>query len=124
MPAAAIHPRPGAAFGTGAWNIAGVDNLDNKTVAITATLFVANPGTGLEKLNRADAQFLQAAGRLGNGADFNVTTRDVNSGTLNVASLNAGLDPSFAVGENDNGNGNAADRGTTQAHIRPRINIP
>lgn len=117
MPAASVNPRTGAAFGTGAWNTAGVDNLDNKTVAITATLFVANPGTGLEKLNRTDAQFLQAAGRLPNGADFNVTTRDVNSGTLNVASLNAGLDPSFNVGENDGGNGNAADGGTAQVLI-------
>src|SRR5258706_1510260 len=117
MPAVAINPRTGAAFGTGAWNTAGIDNLDNKTVAITATLFVANPGTGLEKLNRTDAQFLQAAGRLPNGADFNVTTRDVNSGTLNVASLNAGLDPSFSVGENDGRNGHAGDGGTAQVQI-------
>jgi hypothetical protein len=117
MAAAAINPRTGAAFGAGPWNTAGVDNLDNETVAITATLFVANPGTGLDRLNRRDAQFLQATGRLANGADFNVATRDVNSGTLNVASLNAGLDPSFAVGENDDGNGNAADGATTQVNI-------
>lgn len=117
MAAAAINPRTGAAFGAGAWNTAGVGNLDNETVAITATLFVANPGTGLDKLNRSDARFLQATGRLANGADFNVATRDVNSGTLNVAALNAGLDPSFAVGENDAGNGNAADGGTTQVSI-------
>jgi hypothetical protein len=109
MPAATINPRTGAAFGSGAWNTAGVDNLDNETVAITATLFVANPGSGLEKLNRNDAQFLQAAGRLANGADFNVSTRDVNSGTLNVAATNVGLDSSFAVGENDNGSGTTAE---------------
>jgi hypothetical protein len=121
MSAAATNPRTGAAFGAGPWNTAGVDNLDNKTVAITATLFVANPGTGLDRINRADAQFLQAAGRLANGADFNVATRDVNSGTLNVAALNAGLDPSFAVGENDAGNGNAPDGGTAQVQIGANI---
>jgi hypothetical protein len=117
MLAGATNPRTGAAFGAGPWNTAGVGNLDNKTAAITATLFVANPGTGLEKLNRTDAQFLQAVGRLPNGADFNVATRDVNSGTLNVAAVNVGLDPSFAVGENDDANGNAADGGTTQVNI-------
>ena len=56
-------------------------------------------------------------GRLANGADFNVTTRDVNSGTLNVAASNVGLDASFAVGENDDNNGNAADGGTTKIRI-------
>src|SRR4051812_24420200 len=99
----------------------GTNNLRNNTVAITATVFAANPGTGLERLNRTDAQFLQAAGRLANGADFNVTTRDVNSGTRNVASLNVGLDPSFAVGENDAGNGNSATGGTGQVNIGPGI---
>lgn len=105
MVATATNPRTGTAFGTGAWNTAGIDNTDNKTVAITATLFAANPGTGLDRLNRKDAQFLQTSGRLANGADFNVATRDVNSGTLNVASLNVGVDPSWVVGENDGGNG-------------------
>jgi hypothetical protein len=121
MPAGTINPRTGAAFGVGPWNTAGIANLDNKAVAVTATLFVANPGTGLEKLNRTDAQFLETAGRLPNGADFNVATRDVNSGPLNVASLNVGLDPSFTVGENDSGNGNAADGGTAQVQIGPSI---
>ncbi len=95
-------------FGSGAWNNAGVNNLESKKVAISATLFVANPGTGLERLNRSDAQFMQATGRLGNGADFNVATRDVGSGTRNVASLNVGLDTTFAVGENDDGNSNGS----------------
>jgi hypothetical protein len=112
-----INPATGTNYASGAWNTAGVENLRNTTVAITATTFSANPGTGLTKVNRTDAQFLQATGRLANGADFNVVTRDVNSGTLNVAALNVGIDPSFAVGENDNGNGNAADGGTTQTAI-------
>lgn len=99
-----VDPSTGGNYTAGAWNNAGVNNLNNTTVANTATTFAANPGTGLTKLNRTDAQFLQAAGRLANGADFNVVTRDVNSGTRNVAALNVGLDPSFAVGENDDGN--------------------
>src|SRR5262249_7666509 len=106
---------------SGPWNTAGVGNLDNRTVAITATLFAANPGTGLERLNRTDAQWLQATGRLQNGADFNVATHDVNSGTLNVAANNVGLDPSFAVGENDDNNGNAANGGTARVRIGPDI---
>lgn len=99
-----VDPSTGSNYEAGAWNTAGVDNLVNKKVAITATTFAANPGTGLTKLNRTDAQFLQATGRLANGADFNVVARDANSGTRNVAALNAGLDPSFAAGENDDGN--------------------
>lgn len=112
-----VDPATGANYPSGAWNTAGIGNLQNTTVAITATTFAANPGTGLTKLNRTDAQFLQATGRLANGADFNVVTRDVNSGTLNVAASNVGLDPSFAVGENDAGNGNAADALTAQISI-------
>jgi hypothetical protein len=108
MTQGAANPN-GGTYAAGPWNNGGLDNLDNKTVAITATVFAANPGTGLERLNRTDAQFLQATGRLANGADFNVVTRDVNSGTRNVAALNVGLDPSFAVGELDAGTGAAAE---------------
>src|SRR5882724_2857280 len=117
MPTSAKDPKTNTNYAVGEWNNAAIGNLDNRTVAITATLFVANPGTGLERLNRSDAQWLQATGRLANGADFNVVTRDVNSGTLNVASANVGLDPSFAVGENDDNNGNAADGGTAKVRI-------
>ena len=91
----------GTTSGAGVWNTAGTGNLENAKVAATATLFVANAGTGLDKLNRTDAQWLQTSGRFSNGASFNVTTRDVNSGTRNVAASNTGVDPSFAVGVND-----------------------
>ena len=117
MPTTAKDPTTNANYAAGDWNTAAIGNLNNSTVAITATLFVANPGTGLERLNRSDAQWLQTTGRLANGADFNVTTRDVNSGTLNVAANNVGLDPSFVVGENDDNNGNAADGGTVKVRI-------
>ncbi len=107
-----INPATAAAYATGAWNTAGINNLNTTTAVITATTFAANPGTGLTNLNKTDAQFLQIAGRLANGADFNMTTRDVNSGTRNTAANNTGVDPSWAAGENDSGNGND---GTAQA---------
>jgi hypothetical protein len=115
MPTSNLDPATGLAYGTGAWNTAGVGNLASKTVAITATVFAANPGTGLTNVNKTDAQWLQTTGRLKNGVDFNMTERDVNSGTRNVAALNTGVDPAWAVGENDGGNGFAG--GVTQASI-------
>jgi len=105
-PTAVITPAAHGATqlaGTGSWNTAGLSNLNSTPVAVTATLFVANPGTGLDKLDKSDAQWLQTTGRLANGAMFNFTTRDVNSGTRNVAALAAGIDPSWAVGVNDGG---------------------
>jgi hypothetical protein len=101
-----IDPNTGTFYTAGVWNTAGIDNLVSKTVAVTATVMAANPGTGLTMLNKTDAQWLQAAGRLQNGADFNVSQRDVGSGTRNVFALNTGVDPTWAVGENDDGNGN------------------
>src|SRR6202012_641695 len=79
----------------------------------------ANPGTGLTQLDRTDAQWLQTASRLQNGATFNFTSRDVNSGTRNVAALNTGIDPSWAVGKNDAGNGYLANATTTQINLNP-----
>ena len=107
MPAGATSPT-GTTFGVGAWNTAGLANLNSQLVGITATEFVANPGTGLSQLNKTDAQFLELTSRLPNGAGFNMTTRNVNSGTRNVAALETGVDPTWASGLNDNGNGNAA----------------
>ena len=109
MPATAINPRTGAAFGVGPWNNAtngGLGNLNSQLVAVTATAFVANPGTGMLELDRTDADWLQTTSHLANGATFNMTTRDVNSGTRDVSSLNTGVDPSYSVGKDDNGNGN------------------
>lgn len=105
MPTTNINPQTGANYAAGAWNTAGLGNLVSNRVAVTSTTFAANPGTGLTKLNSGDAQWLQTTGRLRNGADFNVASRDVGSGTRNVAASNTGIDPSFAVGENDAGNG-------------------
>ncbi len=113
MPANAQNPRApqGTTFGVGAWNNAtdgGIGNLNSQLTAITATAFVANPGTGLTQVDRTDADWLETTGRLTNGASFNMTTRDVNSGTRDVAALDTGVDPTFASGKNDDGNGNNA----------------
>lgn len=114
-----ILDMPAAKFGSGDWNTAGVDNAQSTQVAVTATTFAANPGTGLSQINRTDAQWLQSASRLQNGAEFNFASRDVNSGTRNVAANNTGVDPSWAVGKNDSGNGNANDATTTQISLNP-----
>ncbi len=89
---------------TAPWVTGGLANLQTNTVGVTATTFSANPGTGLTNVNTADAQFLQLTGRLKNGATFQMSTRDVNSGTRNAAATNTGIDPSWAVGLNDSGN--------------------
>jgi hypothetical protein len=112
MPATAQNPRAaqGTTFGVGAWNNAtngGLGNLNSQLTAVTATAFVANPGTGLTQVDRTDADYLELTGRLANGAAFNMTTRDVNSGTRDVSALDTGVDPTFATGKNDDGNGNA-----------------
>jgi hypothetical protein len=130
MPADAQNPRApvGTTFGVGAWNDAtngGLGNLNSQFTAVTATTFVANPGTGLSELNRTDADWLELNGRLANGATFNATTRDVNSGTRDVAALDTGIDPTWATGKNDNGNGNlangATNTGFSQTSIGPDI---
>jgi hypothetical protein len=75
--------------------------LRNQTVAVEEFNFVANPGTGLGEISKSDAQWLEATGRFQNGANFNMITRDIGSGTRNEGALNLGLDPSFASGERD-----------------------
>lgn len=114
-----IDPDTGQNFTPGPWNTAGAANLNSTMFAASALTLAANPGTGLTRLNRTDAQWLQATGRLANGADFNVATQDISSGVRNAAALMTGIDPSFAVGENDDGNGYAPDGGTTQAIVGP-----
>jgi len=109
--ATAQNPRApqGTDFGVGPWNNAakgGLGNINNTLVAITATPLVSNPGTGLTQIDRSDADWLDTESRLQNGASFNMTTRDTGSGTRNDFANNVGVDPSFASGHNDNGNGN------------------
>ena len=108
-----VDPLTGANYTAGAWNTGGAANIQNTQIAITATTFSANPGTGLDKINKGDAQWLQTTGRFSNGAGFNVTVRDVGSGTRNVGANNTGVDPSFAVGVNDSGNGRDLTAGNT-----------
>jgi len=79
----------------------GQANFRNDSLAVVPFAVVANPGTGLAKVTEAEARWLHAVGRLPNGADFNVVTRDPGSGTRNQGGNNLGLDPSWASGERD-----------------------
>ncbi len=126
MPANAQNPRAaaGTTFGVGAWNNAtngGLGNLNSQLTAVTATAFVSNPGTGLAELNRTDSDWLEMNGRLSNGATFNMTTRDVNSGTRDVSALDTGVDPTWASGKDDNGNGNLANGATNTGFSQTSI---
>lgn len=84
--------------------------LRNESVAVVPFTISANPGTGLSKITEADAQWLQAAGRLPNGANFNSSVRDIGSGTRNQAGNNLKLDPSWASGERDRKNGDGTEK--------------
>lgn len=75
--------------------------LKNNTLAVVPFNLVANPGTGLARLTKEEGGFLQATGRLPNGANFNASTRDAGSGTRNQGALNLGVDPSWGAGERD-----------------------
>ncbi|HMO26615.1 MAG TPA: hypothetical protein PKB10_10125, partial [Tepidisphaeraceae bacterium] len=79
----------------------GTTRLRNESLAVVPFNLVANPGTGLAKVTKEEGGWLQAAGRLPNGADFNSVTRFVGSGTRNQGALNLGIDPSFGGGERD-----------------------
>lgn len=109
IPAGAVSPATGQTFGVGAWNNAsqgGLGNLNSQLTAVTATAFVSNPGTGLSEVDRTDADWIETTSHFANGATFNMTTRDVNSGTRDVSSLDTGVDPTYSTGKNDDGNGN------------------
>lgn len=85
--------------------VGGIDpsttNLRNESLAVVPFNLVANPGTGLASVTKSDAKWLQATGRLANGANFNSVTREIGSGTRNQGANNLGLDPSWAGGERD-----------------------
>ena len=80
---------------------AGDTLLRNDAVAVVPFTVSANPGTGLDSISEDDARFLQVAGRLQNGANFNSATRDIGSGTRNQGGNNLNVDPSWAAGERD-----------------------
>lgn len=90
-------------YAAGPWNTAGANNIDSKQISVTAVAYTANPGTGLSNINKGDAQWLLTTGRLQNGAEFNVVNRANDAGQRTVPAVNVGIDPSWSVGENDNG---------------------
>jgi len=75
--------------------------IKNNNLAVVPFNLVANPGTGLARVTKEEGGWLQATGRLANGANFNSTTRDAGSGTRNQGALNLGVDPSWGTGERD-----------------------
>jgi hypothetical protein len=112
-----LDPQTDAAYAAGPWNTAGANNVTSTAFAVTAVTYSANPGTGLERLNESDSQWLQTTGRLQNGALFNVVARTVDTGQRVVFALNTGIDPSWAVGSNDDGNSTSTASANAQHSI-------
>ena len=72
--------------------------------AATAVTYSANPGTGLERSTKAIPSGCKQQADFKTGALFNVVARTVDTGQRVVFALNTGIDPSWAVGSNDDGN--------------------
>jgi hypothetical protein len=75
-------------------------------ISLVPVATIANPGTGLERVDMSYLQYLNITGRGADGVNYVVTTRDVGSGTRNAYANGIGVDPSFLVGDNI-GNRNA-----------------
>jgi hypothetical protein len=114
-------PQTDADYASGPWNTAGANNISSTAIAATAVTYSANPGTGLERINESDAQWLQTTGRLQNGALFNVVARTVDTGQRIVFAANTGVDPSWAVGSNDDGNSTSTAAANAQHSIGPSL---
>ncbi|HVT88256.1 MAG TPA: dockerin type I domain-containing protein [Tepidisphaeraceae bacterium] len=112
-----VDPQTGSNYASGPWNTATTDNVTSTDIAATAVTFSANPGTGLKRINKGDAQWLQTTGRLENGALFNVVARTVNTGQRIVFAANTDVDPSWAVGSNDDGNSTSSTAAAIQHSI-------
>jgi hypothetical protein len=110
-------PQTDANYASGPWNTGGASNISSTAIAATAVTYSANPGTGLLRINEGDAQWLQTTGRLKNGALFNVVARTVDTGQRAVFALNTGVDPSWAVGSNDDGNSTSTAAANAQHSI-------
>lgn len=108
-------------YAQGPWNSAGANNISSKQYAVTAVTYAANPGTGLYRINKGDAQWLLTTGRLRNGADFNVAMRANDAGQRTVPSVNVGVDPSWAVGENDGGSTSGSAAANAQRTVGPEL---
>lgn len=98
--------------------------IRNETLAIVPFAVVANPGTGIAKFEEDDVRWLNGAGRLKNGANFNSTTREIGSGTRNQGTNNFNIDASWGGGERDRrsqaaGNVNDVDVNGNAVTIRP-----
>jgi hypothetical protein len=75
--------------------------IRNETLAVVPFAVVANPGTGVAKLEENEVRWLNGTGRLPNGANFNTVTREIGSGTRNQGNNNFNIDASWGGGERD-----------------------
>jgi hypothetical protein len=107
----------------GPWNTAGASNITSIPFAVTAVTYSSNPGTGLTHLDLSDTQWLQTTGRLQNGGLFNVVARTVDTGQRAVFALNTGIDPSWAVGSNDDGNSTTTVQANAEHSIGPAYRV-
>ncbi len=78
---------------------------DSKTVfgtpvAFAPISFVSNHGTGVQNVSQSALAFINVTGRMADGTNLIVATRDSGSGTRNGAMNSIGVDPSFGMGEN------------------------
>jgi hypothetical protein len=69
-------------------------------IAFAPISFVANHGTGIQNVTQSQLAFLYVTGRMPDGEQYTVATRDIGSGTRNGAMNSIGVDPSFGVGNN------------------------
>ncbi len=86
-------------------------NPDGNTVFDTAIawvpiVYIANRGTGVQRLRMTELQHLFVAGRLPNGENLVAATRSAGSGTRNGIMNTSGIDPAWGRGDNI-GNENA-----------------
>jgi hypothetical protein len=64
---------------------------------------ITNLGTGVQQLDQVEVNHFYATGRLLNGRNLHAVTREIGSGTRNGFNNTAGIDPSWAVGDNVGG---------------------
>ncbi len=69
-------------------------------IAYVPITFIANRGTGLENITKAELQHLYVTGRLPSGENLAAATRDSGSGTRNGSMNSIGVDPSWGRGDN------------------------
>ncbi len=76
------------------------DTLYSLVLAWVPIAAISNRGTGLEGLKFSEIQYLLVTGRMPNGENLVMATRDVGSGTRNGFCNTTNVDPSWGRGDN------------------------